>query len=145
MNPITAWARWSPGGDFQGKWTHNHIQDGHVKGDRPVGHPDWKGGRWRYRHLYWSKEDNQLHFIAHCADRNPVPEGNASFQISNGIYDNDPDGKSRVGTIHWLEIRKGDVLIERHLYGLLEVLNGTFDPEVVKRSVSQRPPNVPVE
>jgi hypothetical protein len=139
--PITSWYRVVPGADFQGRLEFNHVQDGHLNTARPEGHPNWKNGRWVHDHLYWSKETNRLHFKAHCCFTNPTPEGPGSFEICNGIFDNDPKGRKwgvgaiydPTGTLYWLEIRKRDVVIERWEYSLLEVLEGSFDPESIKR------------
>jgi hypothetical protein len=49
--------------------------------------------------------------------------------VSTGILDNDPKGKTGVGTVHWMEV------VIRYEWGLLEELDGTFNPDEVKKFV----------
>ena len=46
---ITAWKRFDK---EKQRWFHNHIEDGWVHGEKPVGHPDWKNGTWIKKHCY---------------------------------------------------------------------------------------------
>lgn len=43
---ITIWRKWYK--DEKGrKWhEHNHIEDGLVSNDKPIGHPSWKNESW---------------------------------------------------------------------------------------------------
>lgn len=52
-----------------------------------------------------------------------------NLSILHGIVDNDPKGSSGRGTIHYMKISVDGALKEYVEWGLLEELNGTFDPE----------------
>jgi len=49
--PITEWTR-----RIDRIWAHNHIQNGHVEGDKPTGEPhqtaNWAKGEWKKEHKY---------------------------------------------------------------------------------------------
>ena len=56
MKPITTWKRFNE--DTQ-KWSHNHIEDGHIEGDqylKPVGSEsqtaNWSKGTWIHEHKH---------------------------------------------------------------------------------------------
>jgi Asp-tRNA(Asn)/Glu-tRNA(Gln) amidotransferase B subunit len=56
--------------------------------------------------------------------------------IRSGTLDNDVKGETGRGTIHWLEVTI-DGATTRYEYGLLELLNGTFDYDnIVSRALS---------
>lgn len=56
------------------------------------------------------------------------------YTIASGIADSDPDGDAGRGSIFWLEIREtGDIVVERRLYGLLDVIEGKIDLDSIKR------------
>lgn len=42
--PITVWLRYAKD---KLAWEHNHIEDGHVSGSKPYGHPSWSKYEWR--------------------------------------------------------------------------------------------------
>lgn len=63
--PVTKWERWrEPRPDdgthviIPGRWVHNHIENGHVQGDRPkpvdasskLQTESWADGEWRFTH-----------------------------------------------------------------------------------------------
>lgn len=51
--------------------------------------------------------------------------------LRTGVLDNDHEGKTGRGTIFYLEITRGLEIIERHEYGLLEVVDGRFDRNAI--------------
>ena len=53
------------------------------------------------------------------------------YSLCTGILDNDHEGKTGRGTIFYLEITRGLEIIERHEYGLLEVVEGRFDRNAI--------------
>lgn len=54
-----------------------------------------------------------------------------TYTFSSGVLNNDTLGTTGVGTIHWLNVHLKDELIARHTYGLLSVLNETFNLDTI--------------
>ena len=54
MKPVTVWTRFNENSQ---QWEHNHIEDGHVNGVKPLGTEsqtnNWAKGIWtqEYKHL----------------------------------------------------------------------------------------------
>lgn len=53
MKPITVWKKFN---EKEQQWEHNHIQDGHVIGDKPTGTKEqtaaWAKGTWVFFHKH---------------------------------------------------------------------------------------------
>ena len=43
MKKVTAWSTINDKGEF----VHNHLENGWVKGSKPVGHPSWVKREWK--------------------------------------------------------------------------------------------------
>ena len=56
-----------------------------------------------------------------------------NLAITYGILDNDPRGESGRGTIHYVKVSVDGIWKEYVMWGLLEELNGTFNPESVTK------------
>jgi len=54
------------------------------------------------------------------------------ISIVRGIKDNDPKGTTGRGTLHYMRIQRGDQ-VEEHIWGLLDELEGRFDPQAILR------------
>ena len=51
--PVTAWIRWEPSTKGPaGRWTFNHIEDGHASTETPADSlgRGWARGQWRSAH-----------------------------------------------------------------------------------------------
>ncbi len=55
--PVTVWKKFNVKSQ---KWDHNHIEDGHVSGNKPIGNTtqtkNWDEGTWIYEQLYITKD-----------------------------------------------------------------------------------------
>jgi hypothetical protein len=53
MKAITIWKKFN---EKEQVWKHNHIQDGHVVGNKPLGNKEqttaWSKGTWMFFHKY---------------------------------------------------------------------------------------------
>ena len=49
---VTVWLRYAKD---KLAWEHNHIEDGHVDGGKPQGHPSWIKYEWRKCWMYLSQ------------------------------------------------------------------------------------------
>ena len=57
LKPVTLWAVWN---SKTKKYVHNHLEDGHVSGDKPEpkfpAQQGWLSSKWRKEHKYLNHE-----------------------------------------------------------------------------------------